>query len=163
MTTHIPADIRCIPGFLFIDHVAICVPQGTLDSQVKAYELLGFREMHREEVYGTDQVREVLLQIGNGPNLIQLLEPISPDSPVQKTLEKNGGRGGFAHVAFRVQNAKAAFEYLHKNGFNIIDKAPRAGSRGTTVFFLHPKTRAEKPFGYLIEIVEDPRDAKSTA
>lgn len=163
MTTQIPAEIGSIPGFLFIDHVAICVPQGTLDSQVKAYELLGFREMHREEVYGTDQVREVLLQIGDGPNLIQLLEPISPDSPVQKTLEKNGGRGGFAHVAFRVKNAKAAFDYLQKNGFNIIDKAPRAGSRGTTVFFLHPKTRAESPFGYLIEIVEDPGDAQSHA
>jgi methylmalonyl-CoA/ethylmalonyl-CoA epimerase len=40
-------------------------------------------------------------------------------------------------------------------GFKIIDKAPRKGSRGTTVFFVHPKSRAENPFGMLIEIVED--------
>jgi methylmalonyl-CoA/ethylmalonyl-CoA epimerase len=43
-----------------------------------------------------------------------------------------------------------------QNGFKIIDKAPRPGSRGTTVFFVHPKSREENPFGYLIEVVEDP-------
>lgn len=148
-------EVHDIPGFLFIDHVAISVPQGSLDAQVKAYELLGFRVLHREEVYGTDQVREVLLQIGNGPNLVQLLEPLSAESPVQKAIEKNGGRGGFAHIAFRVKNARAAFDHMQKNGFNLIDKAPRPGSRGTTVFFVHPKSKAESPFGFLIEIVED--------
>jgi methylmalonyl-CoA/ethylmalonyl-CoA epimerase len=147
---------RDIPGFLFVDHVAIAVPLGQLDAQVAAYSLLGFREIHREEVYGHDQVREALLQIGNGPNLIQLLEPLSADSPVQKLLDKNGGRGGFAHIAFRVASAQQAFDKMKSDGFNIIDKAPRPGSRGTTVFFVHPKSRDENPFGYLIEIVEDP-------
>jgi len=149
-------EAQSLPGFLFIDHFAIAVPQGTLDAQVAAYALLGFREIHREEVRGRDQVREALLQIGDGPNLIQLLEPLSPDSPVQKLIEKNGGRGGFAHVAFRVKNAQAAFDAMKAEGFNIIDAAPRPGSRGTTVFFVHPKSRAESPFGFLIEIVEDP-------
>jgi methylmalonyl-CoA/ethylmalonyl-CoA epimerase len=145
-----------IPGFQFLDHVAIAVPTGQLDAQVAAYALLGFREIHREEVYGGDQVREALLQIGDGPNLIQLLEPLSADSPVQKLLDKNGGRGGFAHIAFRVASAQGAFDQMKADGFNIIDKAPRPGSRGTTVFFVHPKSRAENPFGFLIEVVEDP-------
>ncbi len=149
-------DLASVPGFLFVDHVAIAVPAGELDAQVTAYELLGFREIHREEVRGSDQVREALLQVGSGPNLIQLLEPLAPESPVQKLIEKNGGRGGFAHVAFRVRSAQAAFEYMKENGFHIIDPAPRKGSRGTTVFFVHPKSRPGAPFGYLIEIVEDP-------
>ena len=154
--TEVQSDAKKIPGFLFVDHVAISVPQGSLEGQVHAYELLGFRVLHREDVRGTDQVREVLLVIGDGPNLIQLLEPLSADSPVQKAIDKNGGRGGLAHVAFRVRNAKAAFDYMQKSGFNLIDKAPRPGSRGTTVFFVHPKSRSENPFGFLIEIVEDP-------
>ncbi|HYE23695.1 MAG TPA: VOC family protein [Clostridia bacterium] len=149
-------QMKSVPGFLFVDHVAISVPQGQLAAQVEAYELLGFREVHREEVYGGDQVREALLQVGDGPNLIQLLEPLTADSPVQKQIEKNGGRGGLAHIAFRVKNAQAAFDYMKQNGFNLIDKAPRPGSRGTTVFFVHPKSRAENPFGILIEVVEDP-------
>jgi methylmalonyl-CoA/ethylmalonyl-CoA epimerase len=152
----IPAELKDVPGVEFIDHFAISVPQGQLDPMVAAYALLGFQEIHREEVHGKDMVREALLQIGNGPNLIQLLEPLSPESPVQKLIEKSGGRGGFAHVAFRVKSAQKAFDYMKANGFTIIDAAPRPGSRGTTVFFLHPKSRAENPFGFLIEIVEDP-------
>jgi len=145
-----------VPGIKFVDHVAIAVKQGELEGQVKAYEMMGFREVHREEVRGSDQVREALLQIGEGPNLIQLLEPLSPDSPVQKLIEKNGGRGGLAHVAFRVKSAQRAFDAMKTNGFHIIDNGPRKGSRGTTVFFVHPKSRTDNPFGVLIEIVEDP-------
>jgi len=152
----IQEELKGVPGIVFVDHVAIAVKQGELDSQVKAYEMLGFREIHREEVLGNDQVREALLQIGNGPNLIQLLEPLTADSPVQKLIERNGGRGGFAHVAFRVESAQQAFDAMTASGFQIIDKAPRMGSRGTTVFFVHPKSRVENPFGFLIEIVEDP-------
>ena len=152
----VPEDLKAVPGIRFVDHVAIAVKHGDLEDQVKAYEMLGFKEIHREEVLGTDQVREALLQIGDGPNLIQLLEPLTPESPVQKLIDRNGGRGGFAHVAFRVENAQQAFDSMQANGFQLIDKAPRKGSRGTTVFFVHPKSRADNPFGFLIEIVEDP-------
>ncbi len=149
-------DLKHVPGIRFVDHVAVAVKQGDLESQVKAYQMLGFREIHREEVRGTDQVREALLQIGDGPNLVQLLEPLTADSPVQKLIERNGGRGGLAHVAFRVETAQHAFDALRARGLHISDKAPRKGSRGTTVFFVHPKSRAENSFGFLIEIVEDP-------
>ncbi len=149
-------ELMHVPGIKFVDHLAIAVKQGDLDGQVKAYEMLGFCEIHREEVPGTDQVREVLLRIGNGPNLIQLLEPLTADSPVQKLIERNGGRGGLAHVAFRVGSAQQAFDAMKASGFKIIDKAPRKGSRGTTVFFVHPKSRTDNPFGFLIEMVEDP-------
>jgi len=149
-------DISQVPGFQFVDHVAIAVRQGELEAQVKAYEMLGFQEIHREEVHGGDQVRESLLRVGDGPNLVQLLEPLSADSPVQKLIDKNGGRGGLAHVAFRVGNAQHAFNAMREAGFQLIDEAPRKGSRGTTVFFVHPKSKAESAFGILIEMVEEP-------
>jgi len=144
------------PGFLFVDHIAIAVCAGDLESQIQMYQQIGFRELHREEIGGTDQVREVLLQIGESPNLIQLVEPMTADSPVQKQLDRNGGRGGLAHVGFRVKNAQAAFDFFKANNFRIIDAAPRPGSRGTTVFFLHPKSHEDSAFGVLYEIVEDP-------
>jgi methylmalonyl-CoA/ethylmalonyl-CoA epimerase len=149
-------ELKKVPGIKFVDHVAIAVRKGELDAQVRAYELLGFREIHREDVLGTDQVREVLLQIGDGPNLLQLLEPLTLDSPIEKTMARNGGRGGLSHIAFRVSSAQRAFDAMKAAGFNIIDPAPRLGSRGSTVFFVHPKSRAEAPFGVLIEIVEEP-------
>ena len=149
-------DLKHVPGIRFVDHVAIAVKQGDLDGQVNAWEMLGLHEVHREEVLGGDQVREALLRVGDGPNLIQLLEPLTTDSPVQKLIERNGGRGGLAHIAFRVESAQQAFDAMKASGFQIIDKAPRKGSRGTTVFFVHPKSRADNPFGFLIEIVEAP-------
>jgi len=144
------------PGFLFVDHIAIAVCAGDLESQVRMYQQIGFRELHREEIAGRDQVREVLLQIGESPNLIQLVEPMSADSPVQKQIDRNGGRGGLAHVGFRVKSAQTAFDFFKAKNFNIIDSAPRPGSRGTTVFFLHPKSHDDSAFGVLYEVVEDP-------
>jgi methylmalonyl-CoA/ethylmalonyl-CoA epimerase len=148
-------ELNQVPGFLFFDHVAISVKPGELEAHVAAYRTLGFKEVHREEVLGGDQVREVLLQVGNGPNLIQLVEPLSPASPVAKQIEKNGGRGGLAHLALRVADAQKAYDYMKQHGFRLIDAAPRKGSRGTTVFFVHPKTTETAAFGYLIEVVQE--------
>ena len=148
------SDLTAVPGFLFFDHVAIAVRPGELESQVTAYKALGFTELHREDVLGGDQVREVLLQVGNGPNLVQLLEPLTPDSPVSRQIERNGGRGGLAHVALRVNDIQRAFDYMRASGFKVIDPAPRKGSRGTTVFFVHPQTTETAAFGYLLEVVQ---------
>src|SRR5689334_4114415 len=126
-------ELTSLPGFLFFDHIAVAVKQGELEAHVNAYKLLGFTEVHREDVLGKDQVREVLLKVGAGPTLVQLLEPLSDDSPVAKQLEKNGGRGGFAHIALRVTDIQATFDYMKANGFKLLDAAPRKGSRGTTV------------------------------
>jgi methylmalonyl-CoA/ethylmalonyl-CoA epimerase len=159
MTLHAPAGFENpamgLPGFLFVDHIAIAVPAGTLDAHVAAYGLLGFREIHRETLSGSDGVREALLQIGNSPNLIQLLEPLRPDSPVQKAIDRNGGKGGLNHVGFRVKDIQAAFDHMKRNGFQILDPAPRPGSRGTTVFFVHPKGLAATPLNVLIEVVQE--------
>jgi methylmalonyl-CoA/ethylmalonyl-CoA epimerase len=148
-------ELKQIPGFLFFDHVAVSVRPGELEAHVAAYKAMGFTEIHREDVLGTDQVREVLLRVGDGPNLLQLIEPLTPESPVAKQIEKNGGRGGLAHIALRVNGIQRAFDYLKEKGFKIIDKAPRKGSRGTTVFFVHPKTTETAAFGYVLEVVEE--------
>lgn len=146
-------DLTKVPGFQFIDHVALAVPQGQLEAYVEKYRKLGFTELHREEVLGKHQVREVLLRIGSGENLIQLLEPMSPESPVAKQIEKNNGRGGFAHLAFRVADIQVAYAYMKDAGFNLTQE-PGPGSRGTQIFFVHPKD-----FSYLIEVVQEGSNA----
>ncbi len=144
-----------IPGFLFFDHAAVSVKRGDLEKQVAAYKAMGFSEIHREAVLGKDQVREVLLRVGEGPKLVQLLEPLTPESPVAGQIEKNGGRGGLTHVALQAADIPKAFAALKAKGFQIIDAAPRPGSRGTTVFFVHPKTTEAAALGYLVEVVQE--------
>jgi methylmalonyl-CoA/ethylmalonyl-CoA epimerase len=142
-------------GTKFIDHVAIAVPTGQLEEQIALYEKMGCQVVHREEVYGKDQVREVLIRIGESENLIQLLEPLTPESPVARQIEKQGGKGGLAHVAFRVDDAEASHQLLKDQGFSLLDPKPRPGSRGTTVFFMHPKSHpTEGSLGVLYEFVQ---------
>ena len=57
-------------------------------------------------------------------------------------------------MGLRVKNAQEAFDFLKAEGFHIIDQAPRPGSRGTTIFFLHPKSHDYTFFGVLYEVVE---------
>ena len=102
--------------------------------------------MHRE-VVDKDGVEEVLLQVAD--SYVQLLTPVRDDSPVAKYLEKRGE--GMHHVGYRVDDCAAALERVKGEGHQVIDEAPRPGSRGTTVAFMHPKTA----FGTLIELVEE--------
>jgi methylmalonyl-CoA/ethylmalonyl-CoA epimerase len=155
-------DSAVVPGWLGLDHVAIAVPAGTLEAHVAVWRAAGFREIHREEVHGGDRVREVLLapavdgDAGGDPlGAVQLLEPLDATSPVARQVEKMGGRGGLVHVAYRVRDARATFDALRAQGQQVIDAAPRRGSRGTTVFFVHPKpATAAAGLGCLVEIVQ---------
>jgi hypothetical protein len=52
------SPLSAMTGFLSVDHVAIAVRPGELEAQVDAYKLLGFTEVHREEVGGDDKVRD---------------------------------------------------------------------------------------------------------
>ena len=58
---------------------------------------------------------------------------------------------GLHHVGYRVDDCGAALQSVKDNGGRAIDQAPRPGSRGTTVAFIHPKTS----FGTLIELVQE--------
>ena len=80
---------------------------------------------------------------------VQLTAATRPDSPIAKYLEKRGE--GLHHVGYRVDACQAAMDAMIAAGATPIDQAPRPGSRGTTVAFIHPKGN----FGTLIELVEE--------
>ena len=133
------------PMLTEIDHVAIAVRN--LDEAVAYYQkVFGATVAHRE-VVETDGVEEALLNVAQ--SYVQLLTPTRDDSPVAKFLEKKGE--GLHHVGYRVEDCAAALESVKAAGGQVIDQAPRPGSRGTTVAFVHPKTA----FGTLIELVEE--------
>ena len=128
-----------------IDHVAIAV--NDLDGAIAWYqEAFGATVDHRETVE-SDGVEEALLKVAD--SYVQLLTPTNDSSPVAKYLEKKGE--GLHHIGYRVDDCAAAFESIKAMGGRVIDEAPRPGSRGTTVAFVHPKTS----FGTLIELVQE--------
>jgi methylmalonyl-CoA/ethylmalonyl-CoA epimerase len=133
------------PQLTEIDHVAVAVRD--LDAAVAWYgEMFGATVAHRE-VVERDGVEEALLKVAD--SYVQLLTPVRDDSTVAKWLDKNGE--GIHHVGYRVSNVGETLEAFVAHGGRAIDAAPRPGSRGTTVAFLHPKGA----FGTLIELVEE--------
>lgn len=134
-----------------VDHVAIAVED--LDAAVAFYEAaFGATVAHRETVY-SDEVNEVLLQVGE--SYVQLLSPTSPTSPVASFLQERGQ--GLHHVAYRVDDCADALNRAVEAGAQAVDQKPRPGSRSTKVAFIHPR----KAFGTLVELVEEDGGPKS--
>ena len=128
-----------------IDHVAIAVHD--LEAAISYYQRAFGATVDHREVVESDGVEEALLKVAE--SYIQLLTPTRPDSPVAKSLEKRGE--GLHHIGYRVANCADALAQMIEAGATPLDKAPRPGSRGTTVAFIHPKGS----FGTLIELVQE--------
>jgi methylmalonyl-CoA/ethylmalonyl-CoA epimerase len=128
-----------------IDHVAIAVKD--LEAAIDYYKRAFGATVDHREIVERDGVEEALLKVAE--SYVQLLTPTRPDSPVAKALEKRGE--GLHHIGYRVDDCRAALDAMIAAGATAIDSAPRPGSRGTTVAFIHPKGS----FGTLIELVQE--------
>jgi methylmalonyl-CoA/ethylmalonyl-CoA epimerase len=128
-----------------IDHVAIAV--NDLEAAIAYYASTFGAEVEHREVVESDGVEEALLKVAE--SYIQLLTPTRDDSPVAKYLERKGE--GLHHIGYRVADCGEALDAVKAAGGRVIDEAPRPGSRGTTVAFVHPKGA----FGTLIELVQE--------
>ena len=128
-----------------IDHIAIAVKD--LEAAIAYYQNAFGATVDHREVVESDGVEEALLKVAE--SYIQLLTPTRPDSPVAKAIEKRGE--GLHHIGYRVNNCAEALAAMIAAGATPLDKAPRPGSRGTTVAFIHPKGS----FGTLIELVQE--------
>jgi methylmalonyl-CoA/ethylmalonyl-CoA epimerase len=127
-----------------IDHVGVAVED--LDAALSLYRnSFKMPLVHRETV--TEQgVEAALLDVGDGH--VELLQPLGPETPVGKFLDKRGP--GLHHVAYRVADVARTLQQLGDAGIRLIDERPRRGIRGSSVAFLHPASTG----GVLTEIVQ---------
>lgn len=128
-----------------IDHVGVAVPD--LDAAIAFYaQAFGFRAMH-EEVNEEQGVREAMLAVGDH-DWLQLLAPLSPDSPIGKFIDRSGP--GIQQMAYRVHDVRAVAEHLRGVGVRVLYDEPKIGTAGSLVNFAHPKDCG----GVLIELVQ---------
>ena len=134
--------------FARIDHIGVAVED--LDAAIALHqETYGMELVHRETV--TEQgVEAVLLDVGE--NHVELLRPLSEDTPVGKFLAKRGP--GLHHVAYQVADIEATLQSLRAAGVRLIDETPRVGIRNSSVAFLHPSASG----GVLTEIVQPSKE-----
>ena len=127
-----------------IDHVGIAVK--SIDEAKKFWvDTLGLTLSHIEEV-PEQKVRVAMLKAGE--TTIELLEPTSPDSPIQRFIEKRGE--GLHHLTLQTDNLVERLKVLKTGGVNLIDEKPRTGAGGARIAFFHPKSA----HGVLVELCE---------
>ena len=125
-----------------LDHIGIAVQS---IEGARVYEALGLTVDHLETVK-TQGVRTAFLSVGDCN--LELLEPLSSESPVAKFIEKRGE--GIHHICFRVDDIEAQLAELKAKGFRLINESAVPGAHGCRVAFLHPAAGN----GVLIELSE---------
>jgi len=137
--------------FSRIDHIGVAVE--AIDPALELYRDSFALEVAHREVVSDQGVEALLLDVGE--NHVELLAPLSPDTPVGRFLARQGP--GLHHVAYQVQDIDETLAHLKAAGMQLIDEQPRTGIRGSRVAFLHPRATA----GVLTEIVQ-PADVHAT-
>jgi methylmalonyl-CoA/ethylmalonyl-CoA epimerase len=127
-----------------LDHIAIAVP--SITAALPIFELL--TGASGSPIEGVAAQKVDVAFIGSGAGRIELLQPTSADSTVQKFLDKRGT--GLHHIAYRVPDIEAALVRLKEAGIRLIDEHGRPGAGGHKVAFLHPSST----HGVLVELVE---------
>ena len=143
-----------LPLLTRIDHVGIACRD--LDRTVALYQATFGLEVASLEVNQEQGVREAMLRVGASavsvagvrPGYVQLLEPLSPDTPVGKFLARRGE--GLHHVGYEVSDIGQALADVAGTGIRLIDERPRHGSMGASIAFLHPADLG----GVLTELVQ---------
>ena len=134
---------------LHIDHIGIGVSDLAAVKDIFA-DKLGMFHQPEDEIVESQKVKVSFFPCGDAE--LEFLESTSPDGPIAKAIEKNGGRNLVQHIALRVDNVEAAIADLMEKGVEMLEKAPRYGAGGAKIAFLHPKSTG----GILIEICEHP-------
>jgi len=131
-----------------LNHVGVATP--SIETSLEMYRTLFGAEPHDEPFDLPAQgVRVCFVDTPNSQ--IELIEPLGPDSPIAKFIEKNP-QGGQHHVCFEVPEIQVAKAELEASGARVLGE-PRIGAHGTPVFFVHPKDMG----GVLVEIMESPK------
>lgn len=130
-----------------IAHIGIAVK--SLAHSLPFYtEQLGLPLLGQETVE-SEQVKVAFLGIGE--SRIELLEPLSVESPIAKFMEKRGE--GIHHIALDVDNIDERLEHLRSHGIPLINEVPKQGAHEAQIAFLHPKAAN----GVLFELCQYPQ------
>ena len=133
-----------------LNHVGVAIPD--MDAAIAFYrDTLGASEISEPFEMPEQGVKVCFVDTPDGGTQVELLAPLSIDSPVAGFLAKNP-LGGQHHLCFEVPDIQAARAEFEGQGKRTLGPT-RLGAHGTPIFFVHPKDMN----GILTEIMESPR------
>lgn len=127
-----------------LDHIGIAVKN--LEKANNLYALLLQKQPDKIENVASEDVMVSFFKTETSK--IELLQSTSSKSIIENFITKNGE--GIHHIAFKVDDINAEIKRLQKEGFQLINTAPKIGAANNLVAFLHPKSTN----GVLIELCQ---------
>lgn len=127
-----------------IAHIGIAVHD--LEKTIPFYTKHLGLTLEKIEIVEREQVKVAFLKIGE--SMIELLEPLSNDSPIYKFLQNKGE--GIHHIALEVEDIEERLHQLKKDGIQLINEKPQQGANNSKISFIHPKST----YGVLFELCE---------
>ncbi|WP_419935414.1 methylmalonyl-CoA epimerase [Candidatus Palauibacter sp.] len=134
------------PEAPIIDHVGIAV-NSLREAAARWSAILG-EPPAGEETVPSEGIRAAFF--GEGPGRVELLAPLTRESPIAHFLERRGP--GIHHLCVRVVDLEAAVARAERSGAEVIPPRVRTGAGGARIAFLHPRSLG----GVLLEMREDP-------
>ena len=134
-----------MPKLKKIDHIGIAVKN--LEHHVSFYKDIMELEFRGYKIVEGQKVKVAMFKIGESS--IELLEPLSDDSPISKFLDRRGE--GIHHLCYDVENIDQVLQYLKDKNIQLINETPVQGAKGGKIAFLHPKSTG----GVLTELSEE--------
>lgn len=129
-----------------LSHVSIVVP--SLEAAAKRLGDVYGLKLGEVAVNEQQGVRLAYVELGNAK--IELMEPLRPDSPVSKFLERNPG-GGIHHFCLAVDSVDAAAQQIAQHGARVLGEGkPQRNVHGERIAFVHPRDF----LGALVELEE---------
>jgi methylmalonyl-CoA/ethylmalonyl-CoA epimerase len=129
-----------------LSHVSIAVP--SLEAAAKRLRELYGLEVGAAKANEQQGVRLAYVDLPN--SRIELMEPLRPDSPISKFLERNPN-GGIHHFCLNVDDVAATAAGLGKRGARVLgDGSPQKNVHGQRIAFVRPKDF----LGALVELEE---------
>ena len=137
-----------------LNHIGVATP--SIEESIRYYrDVMGATSFHKPFDLEAQGVKVCFVDTpgenGTHGTQIELIEPLGPDSPIAKFLEKNPA-GAQHHLCYEVEDIEDARKWFEDMGKRILGPT-RIGAHGTPIFFLHPKDM----MGQLTEIMETPK------
>ena len=85
-----------------------------------------------------------------GESNLEILEPLGPDTPVGRFLDKRGP--GLHHISLAVEGLDEFVAHLKAHDIQLLSAEPVIGAHGKRIIFIHPKSAG----GVLLELSESP-------
>lgn len=125
-----------------LHHVGIIMT--TMERAQQFMEQFGLEEDYREYV-DAYQAWCIFTRYSAEESPVELVVPIAG-----KLTEFNKGKGGLHHIAFEVEDVRAARDEYTEKGMEMLEEVPAKGAGGIIVNFLRPRYG----LGVLVEFVE---------